>query len=251
MNIYSSIVDSFKQGKKQFAVLVDPDKVERSHLQSICKVAEAAQVDFFFVGSSLLTNGSLRECVQVIKENSVIPVVLFPGNTLQVCELADALLFLSLISGRNAEMLIGNHVIAAPFLRQSGLEVISTGYMLVEGGNTTSVQYMSNTTPIPPDKNDIALCTALAGEMLGMKLIFMDAGSGARMPVSRKMLNTVSSSLKVPLIAGGGINSTEKARESCLAGAQLIVVGNAIEQQPELIRNIADVIHCFRAVGQA
>src|SRR5437868_6487671 len=149
MDIYSNILDLKAKGRKQFAVLIDPDKLNVDGLKVVCETAAMSKVDYFFVGSSILTNGSLRECIETIKETCSIPVILFPGNTLQICELADAILFLSLISGRNAEMLIGNHVISAPVVRQSNIEVIPTGYMLIEGGNTTSVQYMSNTTPIP------------------------------------------------------------------------------------------------------
>jgi len=243
MSIYSGILNLKSQGRKQFAVLIDPDKINRDSLKVVCQAAAMSKVDYFFVGSSILTNGNLRQCIETIKDTCSISVILFPGNTLQVSELADAILFLSLISGRNADMLIGNHVISAPQIKQSGLEVIPTGYMLVEGGNTTSVQYMSNTTPIPADKADIALCTALAGEMLGLKMLFLDAGSGAKHPVSRKMIETVSSAIKVPLIVGGGITSPGKAIENCEAGADIIVIGNSIEKDPGLIERMADAIH--------
>lgn len=249
MNIYTKILNLKAQGRKQFAVLVDPDKVNREDLKLVCQTSVVSKVDYLFVGSSILTNSNLRQCIETIKDVCSIPVILFPGNTLQICELADAILFLSLISGRNAEMLIGNHVVSAPIIKQSGLEVISTGYMLVEGGNATSVQYMSNTTPIPTDKNDIALCTALAGEMLGLKMIFMDAGSGAKIPVNRKMIESVSRAVKIPLIVGGGINSPEKAIENCEAGADLIVVGNSIEKDPSLIEHMAEAIHSVPVIS--
>ncbi len=246
MNIYSKILNLKAQGRKQFAVLIDPDKVNQDTLKFVCQTAAISKVDYLFIGSSILTNGNLRQCIETIKGTCAIPVILFPGNTLQICELADAILFLSLISGRNADMLIGNHVISAPMIKQSNLEVIPTGYMLVEGGNTTSVQYMSNTTPIPTDKNDIALCTALAGEMLGLKMIFMDAGSGAKLPVSRKMIETVSRAIKVPLIVGGGITTLEKAIEDCEAGADVIVIGNSIERDPSLIERISEAINAYQ-----
>ena len=249
MNIYSNILNLKKQGRKQFAVLIDPDKLNTTELKTVCRTSAISNVDYLFVGSSILTNGNLQQCIEVIKDTCTIPVILFPGNTLQICELADAILFLSLISGRNADMLIGNHVISAPVIKQSGLEVIPTGYMLVDGGNTTSVQYMSNTTPIPKDKNDIALCTALAGEMLGLNMIFMDAGSGAKFPISRKMIETVSQSIKAPLIIGGGITSPEKAIENCEAGADMIVIGNSIEKDPALIERMADAIHSVPVIG--
>jgi phosphoglycerol geranylgeranyltransferase len=245
MKIYSHILDSKRKGKKLFAVLVDPDKVSAKQVEEIAIQSAQAGVDFLFVGSSLLTNGNLDNCIHSLKSNCSIPVVLFPGNALQVSKEADAILLLSLISGRNAELLIGKQVVAAPMLMASGLEIISTGYMLIDPGHPTSVSYMSNTQPIPHDKNDIAWCTALAGEMMGMKMIFMDAGSGARTPVSSSMIASVSSHLNVPLIAGGGIRTAEKALDDCNAGADLIVVGNSIETNSGLIEEMAEAIHSF------
>ena len=174
MKIYNQILENKKQGKKSFALLVDPDKQDKSELISVIKKAKQAKTDYFFVGGSLLTNDSLDSCLTTLKENSNIPVVLFPGNAMQVNDKADGILFLSLISGRNAEMLIGRQVITAPILKQSSLEVLPTGYMLIDSGRPTTVSYMSNTTPIPAEKNSVAACTALAGEMLGLKIIFMD-----------------------------------------------------------------------------
>src|SRR5205085_11191237 len=162
-------------------------------------------VDYFFVGGSLIISNNLDECIQQIKASCNIPVVLFPGSPAQVSKYADALLYLSLVSGRNAELLIGQHVVSAPFVRKSGLEIMPTGYMVIDGGAPTTVSYISNATPIPSDKNEIALCTAMAGEMLGMKLIFMDAGSGARIPITQHMIEKVSSHIEAPLIVGGGI----------------------------------------------
>jgi putative glycerol-1-phosphate prenyltransferase len=178
-----------------------------------------------------------------MKSKSNIPAILFPGNSFQLSYKADAILFLSLISGRNAELLIGNHVISAPFLKVSPLEIIPTGYMLIEGGVMTSVQYMSNTNPIPNTKPDIAMCTAMAGEMLGLKQIYMDAGSGAQKPVSAEMITAVSSTISIPLIVGGGIKSPEQASINVAAGADVIVVGNAIEKDPSLIKEISAAIH--------
>jgi phosphoglycerol geranylgeranyltransferase len=245
MKIYSHIVERKGQSKKLFAVLIDPDKVSPKQAEEIALQCEASGVDFLFVGSSLLTNESLDECINVLKKNSSIPVVLFPGNALQVSKKADAILLLSLISGRNPELLIGKHVIAAPLLKASGLEIIPTGYMLVDPGHSTSVSYISNTVPIPHDKNDIAYATALAGEMLGMKLIFMDAGSGARVPVSNNMITAVSRQINIPLITGGGIKTPEKALDNCNAGADVIVVGNSIERNPNLIEEISESVHSF------
>ena len=186
---------------------------------------------------------SLDFCISIIKQNCKIPVVLFPGNAVQVNDKADGILFLSLISGRNAEMLIGKQVITAPILKQSSLEVLPTGYILIDSGKPTTVSYMSNTTPIPAEKDAVAACTAMAGEMLGLKLIFMDGGSGAKNPISEQMIAVVSKSVDAPLIIGGGISSGDKAAANCKAGADIIVVGNAIEKEVNLISEIADAIH--------
>ena len=243
MNIYKHITESKKNGKKLFSILIDPDKQGKKELISICHKATTAKADFFFVGGSLLTNDSLDNCISTLKENSDIPIVLFPGNAMQVNNKADGILFLSLISGRNAEMLIGKQVITAPILKQSSLEVLPTGYMLIDSGRATTASYMSNTTPIPSDKNSVAACTAMAGEMLGLKLIFMDGGSGAENPITEKMITTVRKSVDLPLIIGGGIRNGEKAISNCKAGADIIVVGNSIEKDENLISEIANAIH--------
>ena len=184
-----ALYDKFQdKTRKKLAVLIDPDKPTDVQIKSIVDSANAADVDFFFVGGSLLTTDSLEHCIKVIKANSDIPVLIFPGNSLQISKYCDGFLLLSLISGRNPEMLIGRHVIAAPYLKLYGNEIIPTGYMLIDSGKATSVSYMSDTTPIPHDKDDIAMCTALAGEMLGLKLIYLEAGSGAEIPVSTSMI---------------------------------------------------------------
>jgi len=243
MDIYSQIKEKKANCKKQFAVLIDPDKLDDKQVQRVADLAFKAKVDYFFIGGSLLINNSLDSCITTLKKETAIPVVLFPGNNMQLSYRADGILFLSLISGRNAEMLIGRHVIAAPYLRLSSLEVISTGYMLIESGRPTTVSYMSNSVPIPADKIDIACCTAMAGEMLGLKLLYMDAGSGAMNPISEKMINSVSSSIQIPLIVGGGIRTPELALVNCNAGADVLVVGNAIEKDAGLITEIGAAIH--------
>jgi phosphoglycerol geranylgeranyltransferase len=243
MNVYEKIVTARSKGKKLFAVLFDPDKLSGKKLSETAAACERAGVDFAFVGSSLLTRDNLDSCIKTIGKKFRKPIVLFPGNTLQVTKSADAILFLSLISGRNAEMLIGNHVIAAPMIRQSNIEVIPTGYMLIESGMPTSVSYMSNSTPIPRDKTDIAASTAIAGEMLGLKLMYLDAGSGAKEALSSEIIKAVRKKTSVPVIAGGGIRSAELAMEKCHAGADVVVVGNSIEKNPELIYEIADAVH--------
>jgi phosphoglycerol geranylgeranyltransferase len=241
--IYPSLCERKQKGRKSFAVLIDPDKVNDERMEQLIRLAVAAKVDYFLVGGSLIISNYLDECVQFIKRNCSIPVILFPGSSTQVSKYADALLYLSLISGRNPELLIGQHVVSAPAIKQSGLEIISTGYMVIDGGAPTTVSYISNAAPLPADKNEIAMCTAMAGEMLGMKLIYMDAGSGARIPITESMIQLVSHAIEVPLIIGGGITDPEKAYLNCKAGADVIVVGNAIEKDESLIREVASAVH--------
>jgi putative glycerol-1-phosphate prenyltransferase len=240
--LYRQITENKKQGKKSFAVLIDPDKVNVQSIEQLISLSVEANVDYFFVGGSLVISTHLDECIQQLKAACNIPVILFPGSPSQVSKYADALLYLSLISGRNPELLIGQHVISAPFVKQSGLEIMPTGYMVVDGGAPTTVSYISNAAPMPADKTDIAMCTAMAGEMLGMKLIYMDAGSGAKTPITEKMIERVSSHIESPLIVGGGIITPEKAISNCKAGADIIVVGNAIEKNPSLIKEISAAI---------
>lgn len=241
--LYHQLQEKKRSGKKSFAVLVDPDKINAATTEQLVSLAVEAQIDYFFVGGSLVISNNLDECIREIKVSCSIPVIIFPGSSSQICRYADALLYLSLISGRNAELLIGQHVISAPAVKQSGLEIMPTGYMVIDGGAPTTVSYISNATPIPADKNEIAMCTAMAGEMLGMKLIFMDAGSGARNPISQHMIEKVSSHIEAPLIVGGGITNAEKAYLNCRSGADIIVVGNAIEKDASLIKEISDAIH--------
>ena len=242
-NIYQSLTDRKSQSKKSFAVLIDPDKVNDNSVEELIQLSLDAYVDYFLVGGSLVVSTYLDECVQLIKRRCNIPVILFPGSPSQVSKYADALLYLSLISGRNPELLIGQHVVSAPFVKKSGLEIMSTGYMVIDGGAPTTVSYISNASPLPADKNEIAMCTAMAGEMLGMKLIYMDAGSGAKKAISESMIQKVAAWIEVPLIVGGGITTAEKAYLNCKAGADVIVVGNAIEKDASLIKEIASAIH--------
>lgn len=231
-------------GLKSFALLIDPDKIKDSgNLVKLINIAVENKVDFIFVGGSLLTGNNLHHIIELVKRNSQLPVVLFPGSTMHIDVTADAVLFLSLISGRNPELLIGQQVIAAPILKRSNLEVLPTGYLLIDADNHTTVSYMSNTVPIPADKYSVAMCTAMAGEMLGLKLIYMDAGSGAKFPISPRMIASVRKSIDVPLIIGGGINSVEKALNSLKAGADMLVVGNGIEENPNLLIEVSDAIN--------
>ena len=241
--LLAGLVAGKAAGRKRLAVLVDPDKLRTQRLDEVVERSVDAGVDYFFIGGSLIVNNMLDRVLTGIKERCAIPLVLFPGNSFQLSYRADAILFLSLISGRNPELLIGNHVIAAPYLKISPLEVMSCGYMLVDGGTATTVSYMSNTTPIPAEKADIAMCTAVAGEMLGLKLMYLDAGSGARHPVPPELIAAVSSATEVPLIVGGGIRDPERARLDAESGADVIVVGNAIESSPSLIGELAAAVH--------
>jgi phosphoglycerol geranylgeranyltransferase len=241
--IYESIRTRKQRGQKSLAVLIDPDKTDAKKIDELTELTSKALVDYLLVGGSLVISNHLDEVVQRIKKNSTIPVILFPGTPSQVSKFADGLLYLSLISGRNPELLIGQHVISAPFVKQSGLEIISTGYMVIDGGAPTTVSYISNATPIPADKNEIAICTALAAEMLGMKLIYMDAGSGARKAIHEDMIAAVRAQIEIPLVVGGGIREPEKAYLNCRAGADLIVVGNAIEKNTSLIMEMSDAVH--------
>ncbi len=246
--IYHSLAEKKQQGKKSFAVLIDPDKVNDANMEHLIELATSSRVDYFLVGGSLVISNYLDECVQLIKQRCSIPVILFPGSPSQLSRHADALLYLSLISGRNPELLIGQHVVSAPVVRKSGLEIMPTGYMVIDGGAPTTVSYISNAAPLPSDKNEIAMCTAMAGEMLGMKLIYMDAGSGARRAISENMIEKVAGCIEVPLIVGGGITTPEKAYLNCKAGADVIVVGNAIEKDPSLIKEMAAAVHSVPVV---
>lgn len=244
MNVLKTLRERRQQGKKSIAVLIDPDKAEDpSRLLQLIHLASENYIDFLFVGGSLITTSNLAAVVKLIKEHGNIPVVLFPGNSMQVEPTADALLFLSLISGRNPELLIGQHVIAAPIIRNTKLEVIPTGYILINSGRTTSVAYISNTTPIPDDKYSLAACTAMAGEMLGLQSIYLDAGSGAEKEISPKMIATVRKAVNVPMMVGGGINTRQKALSALEAGADMIVIGNALEKDPNLLIEISDKVY--------
>lgn len=247
MTILHRIQQLKREGKKAFAILLDPDKITVKDVPALAERISKAKIDFIFVGGSLLMNENIRQIIPLLKQQVEIPLVLFPGSPMQVTPGADGILFLSLISGRNPEMLIGNHVIAAPMLKQSGMEVLPTGYMLIDTGRPTSVNYMSNTQPIPHNKADIAVCTALAGELLGLQLLYMDGGSGAEKHISTEMVSAVAGSVDVPLIVGGGIRNTQQAAALLKAGADVIVIGNALESNPDssLIADIPELISTF------
>jgi len=241
--VYERFAESRQAGKKKFAILIDPDKMRLGRLDQVVDLAVRYKADFFFLGGSLIVHNQLDQCIQLIRQRCQVPIVLFPGSSFQLSNRADAILFLSLVSGRNPDLLIGQHVVAAPYIRRSNLEVLPTGYMLIDGGTPTSVQYMSGTLPIPAQKTDIAACTAMAAEMLGLRMLFLDAGSGATTPVSADMIAAVRAVTHTPIIVGGGIRSADKVQENLAAGADIIVIGTAVEEDPSLLIDISAAIH--------
>jgi putative glycerol-1-phosphate prenyltransferase len=236
------LTERFSGKTTQLAVLIDPDKASVVHLEQLSLYASEGRIHYFLVGGSLMFSNHHFSVIDFLKRNTTIPVIIFPGNPTQIYHQADAILLLSLISGRNADLLIGRHVEAAPALKSSGLEIISTGYMLVDGGKATTVSYISNTTPLPAHKPEIAAATAMAGEMLGLQCIYLEAGSGTLQPVPTEMVAAVRQSVTIPLIVGGGIRNAEKAYENARAGANLIVIGNGVEANPLLIPEVSAAI---------
>jgi putative glycerol-1-phosphate prenyltransferase len=245
-NFLSNLYQHINSGKKALAVLIDPDQENKSVL-NIAQLCETYKIDFVFVGGSLTTAGVMSDAIQIIKNNYSGKIYIFPGNEFMIDDNADGILFLSLLSGRNPEYLIGKHLVAAPILAASKLDIIPTAYLLIDGGKETSVSYISNTKPIPTDKPDIAMATALAGKMLGMQCVYMDAGSGALCPISGRMIASVKKSVDLPLIIGGGIRSKETASNAYSSGADLIVIGNGAEDDKSLIQQIATVRDSFTA----
>jgi len=230
---------SNQPGKRKLAVLIDPDKTHR--LEATMHEAIEANVDFFLVGGSLVSHKTDR-IIEYLKEFSEIPVLLFPGSMLQLSYRADAILLLSLISGRNPEYLIGQHVQAAYFIKENNIPVIPTSYILIESGKTTSVAYMSNTQPIPADKPDIVAATALAGEQLGHKLCYLEGGSGAPKTVSEQVIHAVSNLVGIPVWVGGGIKTAEQAKLICQAGASGIIIGTIGEETKGKILEISAAV---------
>lgn len=229
-----------KQNKKALAVLIDPDQPVKS-VSMIAQLCQKNHIDFILVGGSLVTSGILSETISAIQSNCSIPVYIFPGNEFMIDEQADGILFLSLLSGRNPEYLIGKQVVAAPQLAASNLDVVPTAYLLIDGGKETSVSYISNTKPIPADKPDIAAATALAGKLMGMQCIYMDAGSGAKNPVPENIVAKVNTTTGLPIIIGGGIRTASAALELYRSGADMLVIGNGVEERNDLIEIISKI----------
>lgn len=238
------VKEKFFDKSKKIALLIDPDRYTDKSLDFLLKNSYSGSLDFIFVGGSLTTS-SVDTLIDKIKKISKTHVILFPGNPLQVSLNADAILFLSLISGRNPEFLIGNHVLTSVMVKKSGMEVIPTGYILIDCGTITSVEYMSNTKPIPPTKADIVVSTAVAGQLLGMQAIYLEAGSGADNHVSENLIETVKKNISVPLIVGGGISTVEDLELVYKAGADIAVVGTAIENNPALLKKFLDFKNNF------
>lgn len=242
--IYDQIQQQYQQKHKQLALLLDPDKCSDKALRSLSVLLKHVTPDLLLVGGSLVSTDTY-DFVARLKQHVQLPVILYPGSSTQYASNIDAILFLSLLSGRNPEFLISHHVASAPLIKANNTEVISTGYLLIDGGIPTSVQYISQTQPIPANKNDIAIATALAGQYLGMKLIYMDAGSGALNPIPTEMISAVKQQLSIPLMIGGGLNTTAKVEQACKAGADIIVVGNALEKNLSLLQDFHAAIKLF------
>lgn len=232
-------------GIKSLAVLVDPDHSSLKNFEHTIELANECKVDYFFIGGSLLIQDRMDECIKFIRETSNIPIVLFPGNNYQIHANADAILLLSLISGRNPDYLIGKHVESSMRLFASKLEIISTAYLLIDGQNSNTAAYISQTLPIPANKPEIVLATAMAGQLLNMQMIYLDAGSGAKNPVPQNMIEKLQAYIKVPIIVGGGLRDTDSVHQSLQAGADLVVIGNALEENPKWIKRFSEVVHQF------
>lgn len=245
MNTYNQLLDIIESKGAVYLVLLDPDNLSNDKLPKFASLCEKSGVDGFLVGGSLLINGDLESFLGKLRAITSLPIIIFPGDVNQVSSKADAILYLSVVSGRNPEHLIGKHVLAAPIIKKCGIEPIATGYLLIESGRTTTAQYMSGTLPIPRNKPEIAAATALAAEYLGMKLIYLEAGSGADNPVPDEMVKTVSGLCSVPVVVGGGIKTPSAAKQKVLNGAKIIVTGNFFENEDNwgLIREFAEAVH--------
>ncbi|MFQ5677135.1 MAG: geranylgeranylglyceryl/heptaprenylglyceryl phosphate synthase [bacterium] len=228
-----------------YFVLIDPDRWQHDDLVKLAVQASENGADAILVGGSLLLSASFDELIKEIKQEIAVPLIIFPGSPTQVSRYADAVFFLSLISGRNPTYLIGEQVRAAPAIKALGIEPISVGYMLIESGSMTSAEFMSNTRPIPREKPDIAKATALAAEFMGMRLVYLEAGSGAQKSVPNELIAGVKKYVSIPIIVGGGIRTPEEARAKVEAGAAFVVTGNVLEKHGNngLIKEFAEAVH--------
>jgi len=235
MDISIEINNRVAQREKMWAILIDPGKTKPKELPQLCNLINKSSCDYVLVGGSLINNIEFDNFIFSLKKNLTKKVLIFPGDNTQISSYADGLLLLSLISGRNPDLLIGQHVQSSFKIKESGLCVLPTGYILIDGGGVTSVQYMSNTLPIPKDKYDIGAATALAGVQLGLKYIYLDAGSGANYSINSSMIKAIKNQASVPLFIGGGIKTQDQLEKAWAAGADIVVVGNAIEKNNSLI----------------
>jgi phosphoglycerol geranylgeranyltransferase len=231
--IYQKITLANKKQQAQLAVLIDPDKFN----PQLIKLANQCNVHYFFVGGSKLTNGSVEKTISSIKKLSKIPIVIFPGDEKQLSAKADAVLFLSLLSGRNPDYLIGKQVLAAPFIKQKKLECISTAYILVEGNKKSTTQKVTNTKPLSDTK--IIINTCIAAELLGFKTVYLEAGSGAKKNINTTLIKKAKQNINIPLLVGGGINSVKKAQQAINVGADVLVIGNALEKRIVLLKELS------------
>ena len=236
-NIYHEILQAKKANKKLLAILLDPDKVDLQNIKSLIFKIKQGPATHIFIGGSLVLNNSIDQIISELKKEIQLPILLFPGNPSQISNEAHGILFLSLLSGRNPDFLIEHQVKAAPILKKTNLEIISTGYILIESGNKTAVASVSKTIPLPRHNAEIAVDTALAGEFLGNKLIYLEAGSGAKLPVPLETISLVAKNISIPLIVGGGITNFDGINEAFLAGADLVVIGTAFENNPNFFTN--------------
>jgi phosphoglycerol geranylgeranyltransferase len=243
MSVYQTLLKIKQEKGAGFLVLLDPDRMSIPEIAGLARKSEEGGADGFLVGSSLLLSSRFDESIKQIRKNVKLPVIIFPGNANQVSKYADAILFLSLLSGRNPHLLIGEQVKAAPMIKEFGLEPIPTGYLIIESGKATSVQFMSDTQPIPKDKPDIAKAHALAAEYLGMKFVFLEAGSGAENPVPDLVVREIRDFISIPIIVGGGVREPDAAYRKVKCGASFVVIGNALEKDDSAIREFADAIH--------
>ena len=245
MNTFKRLHQILKKRGAGYIVLIDPDTRDKNSLTDFVYQLNEADVDGIFIGGSLIMDGEFHDCIDLVKKHSDIPVIIFPGSVQQLSSKADAILFLSIISGRNPQYLFGDHVIAAPSIYKQKIETISTGYMLFDSGRATTAEFVSNTKPLPSHKPEIAVAHALAAQYFGMSTIYLEAGSGADCPVPTSVVKAVSSYVELPIIVGGGITSPEVALEKVKAGASFIVTGNVLEKtdDPDIIKKFSKTIH--------
>ncbi len=243
--ILQDIYDKQIRGQKSLAILIDPDSSKLNRLEHTLKICRKHPVDYFFVGGSLLKEDQLDHCIQRIRANSQIPIILFPGSIYQLHPEANALLYLSLLSGRNPEYLIGKQVEAAMKIASYSIEVISTAYLLIDGGSPNAAAYLSQTQPLPRNKTELVLATAMAAQLLNFHWIYLEAGSGALSPVPLETIRCLKNNIRLPILTGGGIRSAEQLGECYQAGADLVVVGTAAEERPEVLEEMVVTLREF------